>query len=246
MKKFFIIKAGTTFPATRKQFGDFDKWTAEALGKIDIELAVIDAEHDAPLPPADKCAGITITGSHSMVTDNLPWSLKLEEWLRSLLSAEVPIFGICYGHQLLAKAAGGEVDFHPQGKEVGTVAVDLLDARRDDPLFRDLPDSFFVHATHAQSVLKLPPQAVHLATNNYEPHHAFRIGPVAWGIQFHPEYNPDIMRSYVEHQREILEKSGRDVDKTLAEVKETPVATQLYKSFGQLVVNRQNQGGSNP
>lgn len=238
MKKLYIIKTGTTFPATLEQFGDFDKWTTEALGDIAVETAVVDAEHGAPLPTADQCAGVAVTGSHSMVTDDLPWSVKLEEWLRTLLDAEVPVFGICYGHQLLARAAGGEVGYHPRGKEVGTVEIRLLESCAGDLLFKHLPPAFAVHATHAQSVLKLPEQAVLLAQNSYEPHHAFRIGPVAWGVQFHPEYDPAIMRSYIEHQKEVLEQAGRDVSGLVAAVKETPVATDLYRSFGRLVAER--------
>ncbi len=184
MKKLYIIKAGTTFPATKEQFGDFDKWTAEALGSLDLDISIVSVELDEPLPAADRCAGVAITGSHAMVTDDLPWSLRTEEWLGELLEAEVPIFGICYGHQLLARAAGGEVGYHPQGKEVGTVEIQLLDSHADDPLFCDLPRSFNVHATHAQSVLKLPEEAVLLAQNSYEPHHAFRIGKYAWGFNF--------------------------------------------------------------
>lgn len=238
MKKMYIIKTGTTFPSTMKQFGDFDKWTTEAFGPVDLEIAVIDAEHGEQLPAADRCAGIAITGSHSMVTDDLDWSLKLEEWLRSLLKAEVPIFGTCYGHQLLARAAGGKVGFHPQGKEVGTVEITLTPDHANDPIFRNLPQTFSVHATHAQSVLELPEGAVHLAANEYEPNHAFRIGEVAWGVQFHPEYSIDIMRSYIEHQSEILEAAGQDVSERLADVTDTPIATELFRKFGQLVAER--------
>jgi GMP synthase (glutamine-hydrolysing) len=238
MKQLYVVKAGTTFPKTMKQFGDFDKWTEEAFGPMDIEISVIDAEHGEALPPADQCAGIVITGSHSMVTDNLDWSLKLEEWIRSLLEANTPIFGICYGHQLLARSTGGLVDFHPQGKEIGSVKVNLTSDSASDPLFKSLPPSFFVHATHAQSVLELPQGAVRLAANPFESNHAFRLGECAWGVQFHPEYSPEIMRSYIEEQAEGLKSSGRDVAKLLSAVTETPIATEIYRNFGRLVVER--------
>ena len=235
MKKLYIIKIGTTFPVTRAKFGDFDQWTANALGSIDIGIGVVDAEHGAALPDLDACAGVAITGSHAMVTDNAPWSVDLEKWIVSLLNAQIPVFGICYGHQLLARAAGGQVDFHPRGKEIGTVAVNLLPECADDPLFQALPDAFLAHVTHSQSVLNLPEQAIRLAANAYEPNHAFRLGKCAWGVQFHPEYHADIMRSYIEEQTHELRSAGLDVQQLLDTVSETPVAAEILKRFGDFV-----------
>ena len=87
MQRLYIIKAGTTFPATAKQFGDFNAWTATALGAVDIETCNIDVERLTDLPPAEECAGVIITGSHAMVTDDLTWSVRLEKWILSLLKA---------------------------------------------------------------------------------------------------------------------------------------------------------------
>ena len=160
MKKLYILKLGTTFPGIAERFGDFDAWTLAGLGNGRIEACVLDVEHGASLPEAVECAGVVITGSHSMVTDELPWSVRVEKWLPSLLEAGTPIFGICYGHQLLARAAGGKVGFHPHGKEIGTVQVQVLPDGASDVLFGRLPQTFTAHATHSQSVLRLPPNAV--------------------------------------------------------------------------------------
>lgn len=231
MKVLYIVKVGTTFPATAKRFGDFDRWTREALGESSIELRVVDVEHGAALPPAEECAGAVITGSHAMVTDNLPWSLRTERWITSLLRSEVPIFGICYGHQLLARAAGGEVGYHPHGQEIGTVQIELLDAAADDVVFGSLPRRLLAHATHTQTVLRLPPGAVHLATNDFEPNHAFRIGRCAWGVQFHPEYNAAIMRSYIDEQAEKLGARGIDTAALRSRVADTPESLASVRSF---------------
>jgi GMP synthase (glutamine-hydrolysing) len=173
-----------------------------------------------------------------MVTDDLPWSVKVEEWLVSLLEDDTPIFGICYGHQLLARAAGGRVGYCPSGKEIGTVSVELLVESANDPLLRSLPQSLLAHVTHAQTVLDLPPGATRLATNTHEPNHAFRLGQCAWGVQFHPEYSADIMRSYVEQQAEELESAGMDVPQILSTVRETPDAAQTLEIFADIVERR--------
>lgn len=234
MKTLYIMKVGTTFPAIKAQYGDFDQWTARALGE-GVTIGVVDVEHGAALPAIESCAGVVITGSHSMVTDNLPWSVQLEQWLRDALKAALPILGVCYGHQLLARAAGGDVANHPQGKEVGTVAIQRLPACDGDPLLGALPSSFLAHTTHLQSVLTLPVGAIRLASNRFEPNHAFRLGERAYGVQFHPEYSVDIMRAYIEAQQEPLESAGRDVAVLLDGVRDTPDAAQVMTRFVDLV-----------
>lgn len=238
MNKLYIVKTGTTFPAIAERLGDFDRWTAHALAPLDVETTVVDAEHGESPPGPDRCAGAVITGSHAMVTDDLPWSVRLEGWIRSLLVSRTPLFGICYGHQLLARAAGGHVGYHRRGMEVGTVGVHRLPESADDPLFGLLPQSFRVHATHAQTVLSLPEGAVRLAANAYEPNHAFRVGNCAWGVQFHPEYSADIMRAYVTAEAAEIGSAGMNAEAILTAVEETPFAARVLSSFGQLVEER--------
>jgi len=173
-----------------------------------------------------------------MVTDDLPSSVKVEEWIPSLLEARTPLLGICYGHQLLARAAGGQVGFHPSGKEIGTLAIQLLPECANDPLFQGLPQSFFVHVTHLQTVRRLPSNATCLAANTHEPNQAFRLGDCAWGLQFHPEFDADIMRSYVEEQADELKSAGLDAAKILSGVAETPLAAKTLRNFARFVEGR--------
>ena len=181
---------------------------------------------------------MVIAELHAVVADELQNGVAVGAWIPSLIDAGVPLLGICYGHQLLARAAGGEVGYHPRGQEIGTVAVGLAAGPEDDPLFRSIPASFRAHATHSQSVLRLPPGAVHLASNEFEPNHAFRVGACAWGVQFHPEYDAAIMRSYIDEQAERLEQRGMDVAALHAQVVETPAALETIRSFARYVDER--------
>lgn len=233
MKPLYIIKTGTTFENTARELGDFDIWTKAAMGVDEEHLPILvsDVENGESPPDPSQCAGAVITGSHAMVTDDLPWSLNLEIWVRECLDKEIPILGVCYGHQLLARAAGGTVGFHPGGKEIGTVKVNVKTAGRDDLLFRYIETSFNAHVTHAQTVLTLPENAVCLAYNEFEPHQAFRIGSYAWGVQFHPEYTPRIMKAYIIEQADELRTAGKNTDHLLAGVRHTPEATRVLKRF---------------
>jgi GMP synthase (glutamine-hydrolysing) len=198
MKSLYIIKAGSTFATEVARLGDFEEWVRRGLGDAPCPVAVVNAEAGEALPAPERCAGAIVTGSHAMVTDNLLWSVAIERWIRELVAARAPFLGICYGHQLLGRAAGGEVGYHPRGREAGTVSVELTLEGGRDPLFDGIPARFAAHATHAQSVLRLPPGAVHLAFNGFEPNHSFRVGESAWGVQFHPEYTREIMAAYLQ------------------------------------------------
>ncbi len=111
---------------------------------------------ERPLPPAAYC-GVVITGSPAMVTEQLPWSEEAAEWLRQAMALKLPLFGVCYGHQLLAYALGGEVGYHPQGMEVGTLEIELLPAAAEDRRLTLLPPRFKANLIHSQSVLTPPP-----------------------------------------------------------------------------------------
>lgn len=235
MKKVIIIKTGDTFPAIENQMGDFEDWIGLGLGINKEAIMLVDVPRDGDLPTAEACKGVVIAGSHAMVTQNLSWSIKIEQWLPQVIQSNVPVLGICYGHQLLAKAMGGTVDYHAGGLEIGTVRIDRLKDDTQDPLFRGLPESFAVHACHSQTVVKLPDNAVRIAHNAFEPHHAFRIGECAWGLQFHPEYDEAIMKAYAVNMETLIKESGLSLPEILDQINPTPVALKILNRFGKLV-----------
>ncbi|MBN1647030.1 MAG: glutamine amidotransferase [Spirochaetales bacterium] len=231
MKAIYILKAGTTYPAIKKKFSDFDTWVNLLIGCPTLPVKIIDIEHSIAFPDPSDCAGIIITGSHDMVTDNRDWSVQAENQLASFLRITVPVLGICFGHQLLARAAGGSVGFHPGGTEVGTVSVALLPSAAKDPLFSGLPSEFEANVFHQQTVQFLPQQAVRLAANSFEETHAFRIGSCAWGVQFHPEFNADIMKAYIHEEARDLVFQGLNPPHLIDGVRDTPVSASIVQRF---------------
>ena len=229
MKPLLIVKNGSTHPEIAAQWGDFEDWIASGLGAARTSLWVVDPREGAPLPSPAQVAGAVLTGSHSMVTDREPWSEQTADWLRTAVAAELPVLGICYGHQLLAHALGGEVAFHPVGIELGTVDVALdPQATQHDPLFHGLPVNFKGQAAHRQHVRRLPPGAVRLAGNAFEPHQAFRAGRRAWGVQFHPEFGAAATAAYV--------RLHADPAQPAPSVADTPEAASLLARFAALAL----------
>ena len=232
-----VLKLGQTHEHIREQLGDFDEWIAAGLRLGGAtEVVSVDPRAGEVLPEPESVAGIVITGSHAMVSDREPWSEALVPWLRRAVSSETPLLGICYGHQLLAHAMGGEVTHHPDGVEIGTITVQQLDATGRDPLFSALPLAFEALSVHWQSVRRLPEGAVRLASSAHEQNHAFRVGKQAWGVQFHPEFSVEALRAYLDGLGPTLAREGRDAAQIAAQLRATPVAASVLPAFARLAL----------
>lgn len=237
MTNLLIIKVGDAFPEVVRDYGDFETLFQQALAVEGFTASVFDPRTDAPLPDVATIDGLIITGSHSMVSEQEPWSEALQPWLRDARAADVAMLGVCYGHQLMAAAFGGRVDFHPNGRESGTLEVCLTDSGRDDALLGSLPERFTAHLTHAQSVLEAPADAHVLAFNEHDAHQALRYGARQWSVQFHPEFTPPVMRAYLERQREVLRDLGRDPQQLIDQVTTTPETSRLLTTFAKMASN---------
>lgn len=234
---FLIIETGQPFPTLRR-YGRFPHWIRVAAGLERAETVTVNVEHGEALPSREGFAATIVTGSAAFVTDRAEWSERSADWLRDAAHAGMSLLGICYGHQLLAHALGGEADWHPEGIEIGTVVVRKTPAAVADPLFAELPEVFHAQAVHRQTAVRLPPGAECLAHNDFEPHHAFRFGQAAWGVQFHPEFDAFAMRGYIRHLADALRNDGADPDAIARTVTDTPAAAAILARFGRFVMER--------
>ena len=238
---FLILETGQPVASMRRHRG-FPHWIRVAAGLDAADVAVLDVERGdgqaetagglPALPDFAKAfAGVIVTGSGAMVTDRLPWSEHTAAWLGEAARAGMPLLGICYGHQLIAHALGGEVGDNPAGREMGTVEVEIAAGAEGDPLFAGLPERFPAQATHLQSVLRMPDGATLLARSAGDACHAFRWGDAAWGVQFHPEFSTTHMRGYVHARREALAREGRDPARMAAGIAAAPHARRVLRRF---------------
>ncbi len=234
MKPVLIIQTGRAPDPIRGRHGDFPHWFRISTGLASHQLQTVNVSAGELLPAPRDVAGAIITGSAAMVTERAEWSERTAGWIRHAMDSEVPLFGVCYGHQLMAHALGGRVDYLPGGREIGTQPIELLHEARHDPLTSKLPASFRAHTTHEQSVIEPPRGATVLARSERDPHQLLRYGPKAISTQFHPEFNSEVMRDYVRRKHSDMRREGFDPRSVFRAVAATPVARQLLRRFSLL------------
>jgi GMP synthase (glutamine-hydrolysing) len=203
----------------------------EALADAwDGELALLDAER-GDRPRASELVALVITGSPASVTTRERWILETEGALADFVRAGAPTLGICFGHQLLVQALGGNVTKNPRGREIGTVDFELVDG---DPLFGNAPRSLRVNASHVDSAERLPESARVLGRTRLDPFAAVRFGERAWGVQFHPEFDGDIVRGYIDARLDAIQREG--IDPATLPTEDTPHSAELLRRFARLAL----------
>jgi len=224
-----ILVAGDPVPKTQDRAGGFANLVRAGLdGAWQGGFVEVDVRTAESLPEPERFAGLIVTGSASSVTERAPWMLRIEAYLASAVEREHPLLGICFGHQLLGQALGGLVERNPRGREMGTVEVRIT---ADDPLLDRSITPALAHATHVDSVTVLPKDVRILASTELEPHAALRFGERAWGVQFHPEFDEQVMHEYIGTRAELLAQEGRDPAAMLAGIAPTRVGSLVLRRF---------------
>ncbi|KTG26891.1 GMP synthase [Haloferax profundi] len=183
------------------------------------------------LPDPTQFDVVVVTGSYARVADRDPWAVHLQQYVRKRVETGRPLLGVCFGHQLLADALGGEVERLPTGA-AGYRTLSLTDGGRAHPAFVDVPDTFDTFLWHVDHVTRLPDEATVLARDG-DTIQAFALTnhPVM-GIQFHPEVTPRMARKLAEGADGASPPSD-DVYETLTDerVSSAQLSRRVYRDF---------------
>jgi GMP synthase (glutamine-hydrolysing) len=229
-----ILKVGTTrlSDARARRGGDYDAWFREALEPLGARSVTVDAVA-GPLPSQVHWDGLIITGGPSSVHNREPWSEAAGAWVAARIREGMPTLGVCYGHQLIADALGGESVPNPGGPEVGNFEVEVIE---DDPIFRGMPRPFHAHLIHFDAVTRLPKGARALARSAATEFQAFAVGEHVRCVQWHPEFDAGGTREAVGQDAEALRRAGHDPVDAAAGVVEIPYRTRIIENFVRLFV----------
>lgn len=189
----------------------------EWLTGAGLRLAVARPHTGAPLPTGlAGYAGLVVLGGGQHAypgrtgAPGASWLPAVEALLREAVRDRVPALAICLGAQLLATAHGGRVAPAAAGPELGPALVARRDAAEADPLFAQVPFTPDVLQWHHDEIIELPAGAVLLAASTRYPYQAFRLGPVAWGLQFHIEPDPPTVAGWIARNRGLLRRLELD------------------------------------
>lgn len=121
--------------------------------------------------------GWLITGSRHGAYEDLPFIPPLEDFVRKAYDAEVPMVGVCFGHQIIAQALGGKVVKFPDGWAVGRTEYDFG------------TEKLALNAWHQDQVIEPPADAEVIATSDFCRYAGFRYKKAALSVQPHPEFD---------------------------------------------------------
>jgi GMP synthase (glutamine-hydrolysing) len=171
------------------------------------------ADGDATTPqPLDSYDGVAITGSSLNIYERDIASLRQIDFVREVFARGVPMFGSCWGLQVAAVAAGGEVGLNPAGREVAFARkIALTSAGQEHPMHATRDAVFDAPAIHSDIVTRLPADSVVTARNAISEIQAAEIRfdrGLFWGVQYHPEYGLHDVAAVIRRYGQTLVTEG--------------------------------------
>jgi GMP synthase-like glutamine amidotransferase len=189
--------------------GGYREMFAALLGPHvpDLTFTYYDVCHGVLPPAPDACDAYVCSGSRYSVYDQREWIAALGEFLRKLHGSGEPFVGICFGHQMLAHALGGQVTRAPRGWGVGVHEMAIVGR---EPWMQPGQPACRLQYMHGDQVLKLPPESKVLARSEHCEVAMFRVGRTMLGIEGHPEFSSAFNEALIRARRDRIGAATAD------------------------------------
>ena len=202
--KLGLLLADTLDPALRDQFCGFKEifesyFSTYVCGSLTYQSYGV-SKGEFP-GSAKECDAYVITGSKFGVYDRESWINQLLELVRNIFMCNGKIIGICFGHQVIAQALGGEVKKSELGWTVGRQEYEIVNRL---PWLPERVEGFHLLASHQDKVTQLPPSAVNFARNDMSEYGGYYIGDSVLTLQAHPEFEPEILGHIIEKRKNSI------------------------------------------
>ncbi len=177
---------------------------------------------DIPLD-ANAADGWLITGSKFGAYEDHPWIAPLEDLIRKIYAAHIPLIGVCFGHQIIAQALGGKVEKYKDGWRVGQTAYKM--AGHDDPIT--------LNAWHQDQVVELPEDAVILGSNDFCKNAMLAYGDKVFTVQAHPEYGDDFIEGLIKYRAKgtVPENLQADAKARMGQPLQADVIAEMFANI---------------
>lgn len=186
--KIGILRTGQALPSIKKDHGEMDDLFIKLLTDDAFtfeSFAVLENEFPDNVT---ECDAWLITGSAFAAYDDLPWIARLEDFIRKAKDAQVPMVGVCFGHQIMAQAYGGKVEKYSGGWALGPQDYD----------FEGIDEPVTINAWHQDQVTILPDDAKTVGRSSFCEHAAISYGETGFSVQAHPEFGNSLVADLIE------------------------------------------------
>ena len=194
-------------PNIAEGIGDYTELYPAAFSPVGIDLVVYEVTAGQLPTSTSECEGWIVSGSRKSAYEDLPWIGDLCEFIQTAAADRIPQMGVCFGHQLIASALGGEVEKSTKGWGVGAKEFEVVSTapwmQADPPI-----STFRMLMSHQDQVMRLPDGAELLARADYCPVAAYRLEDYVFSVQGHPEFVPALSEKLIQARRSTL---GEDV-----------------------------------
>ncbi len=195
-----ILQCGSVAAELRPTFGDYPQMFERLLSTVSPTWEFYRYDLIAGSFPESftACEGWLFTGSRWSVYDDAAWIRRAGEFAARLHALGRPTVGICFGHQLIAAALGGQVEKAPQGWGVG---VHTTHIQTQPEWMVPAPDRLSLLVSHQDQVMVPPPGAQRLASNDFCRYGMMQIADHLLTFQGHPEFSKDYSKALMRRRR---------------------------------------------
>ncbi|MBY6210231.1 GMP synthase [Microbulbifer agarilyticus] len=201
--KIGVLKTDDVRPQLVAEFGEYPEMFAALLKREDdaLEFVTYEVQHGEYPADIDEVDAYLITGSKTGVYDDQPWIAPLMEFVRELRRSEKPTLGICFGHQIIAHALGGEARKSEKGWGVGVHSYEV----QETPAWMVEPQPrFSLLVSHQDQVVALPPETKVIASSDFCPYAMLQVGGHMLTMQAHPEFTKPYSKGLMELRKEVF------------------------------------------
>lgn len=204
--KIGILQCDDVLVQLQPEFGNYPQMFQQLMDQVRDDLSYITYDVRLGEYPAslDECDGYVTTGSRHGVNDGLAWLNELEGFVRQLYKAGKPFVGICFGHQLLAKALGGRVERSARGWGVG---VSFNEVSQVMDWMQPSQSGLDLVVSHQDQITLLPDNTQVLASSQFCPFYLIQVGQHMLGVQGHPEFSRPYSAALTDNRRDRIPAS---------------------------------------